>query len=167
MQRPLSAGTDSFSQGCRIRRATPSDANAVSALLRRAFQEFRPLYTPEAFTATVQPERGILTRMEEGPLWVGEGELGVVGTVSAVGAGGSVMIRGMAVDPDARGQEIGKAIGSNPRVCPREGLRPPGPVHGGISSRAIRLYQSAGFGFTGEKSSPYGTELLRMVKDLK
>jgi len=43
-----------------IRRAIPPDASAVSELLRRAFHEFEPLYTPEAFVATVQPVSGIL-----------------------------------------------------------------------------------------------------------
>src|SRR5215472_8662078 len=93
-----------------IRRATPSDASAVSALLRRAFQEFEPLYTPEAFVATVQLKSGILRRLEEGPLWVAENDCGVMGTVAAVRAADSLMVRGMAVDPRARGQRIGKSL---------------------------------------------------------
>lgn len=82
------AGIDSVDQGSvsgriRIRRANRSDAEQVSRLLRRAFQEFEPLYTAEAFLATVLAESDVLKRLEEGPLWVTEGPDRVIGTVAA------------------------------------------------------------------------------------
>jgi ribosomal protein S18 acetylase RimI-like enzyme len=77
------------------------------------------------------------------------------------------MIRGMAVDPAARGQSIGRAL-----LCTTEEFAREQRV-GQMSLfttafllRAIRLYQWAGFEFTGEKASPHETELLRMVKIL-
>jgi N-acetylglutamate synthase-like GNAT family acetyltransferase len=158
---------DSRSSAPRIRRAIPSDASAVSALLRRAFQEFEPLYTPEAFVATVQPESGILKRSEEGPLWVAENDDGVIGTVAAVCSADSVMVRGMAVDPRARGQQIGRALLriTEDFAC-EQGYERMSLYTTAFLLRAIRLYQCSGFEFTGEKTTPHGTELLRMVRVL-
>src|SRR5262245_55768363 len=102
MECPHLSDVNSLSRRAGIRRATPADASVVSALLRRAFQKCEPLYTAEAFVATVQPLSGILKRLEEGPLWVAEDEQGVLGTVSAMRADDSVMVRGMAVDLRAR-----------------------------------------------------------------
>jgi len=150
-----------------LRRATASDAEAVSSLLRRAFQEFEPLYTPEAFVATVQLKSGILRRLEEGPLWVAENDCGVMGTVAAVRAADSLMVRGMAVDPRARGQRIGKSLlDLTEDFAGGNGFGRISLYTTAFLESAIRLYQSAGFEFTGEKTNPDGTELLRMLKVL-
>jgi GNAT superfamily N-acetyltransferase len=124
----------------------------VSALLRRAFQEFEPLYTPEAFVATVQPESGILQRLEEGPLWVAENEHVLVGTVAAICSADSAMVRGMAVDPDARGLKIGKALLRLTEDFAREqGFERMSLYTTAFLQRAIGLYQSSGFEFTGKE----------------
>ena len=150
-----------------IRRATVSDAGAVSSLLRRAFQEFEPLYTPEAFVATVQPESGILRRIEEGPLWVVENDHEIIGTVSAVRSDDSIFVRGMAVSPEARGQKIGSALLKlTENYACEEGFDRMSLYTTPFLLGAIRLYQSHGFTFTGEKATPHGTELLRMIKVL-
>ena len=167
MEPRVSSGTEFVSQKPLIRRATPSDAKAVSTLLRRAFLEFEALYTPEAFIATVQPESGVLNRLEEGPLWIAENEHGLVGTVTAICSADSVMVRGMAVDPDARGLGIGKTLLSLTEDFARDqDLEHMSLYTAAFLQRAIGLYQSSGFAFTGEKASPHGTELLRMVKVL-
>lgn len=150
-----------------IRRATPSDAGAVSSSLRRAFQEFEPLYTPEAFVATVQPESGILKRMEEGPLWVAENDQEIIGTVSAMRLEDSVFVRGMAVAPEARGQRIGRTLLELTEKYTRDqDLDRMSLYTTPFLLSAIRLYQSCGFTFTGEKDSPHGTVLLQMTKVL-
>jgi N-acetylglutamate synthase-like GNAT family acetyltransferase len=164
------ADLGSFESGVswRIRRATPSDAKAVSALLKRAFQEYEPLYTPDAFVATVQPESGILERLEEGPLWVAETEKAVIGAVAAHRVQDFVMVRGMAVDPAARGQRIGKVLlGFTEDFARTQGVRSMSLYTTAFLLSAIRLYQSSGFAFTGEKAMPHGTELLHMRKVLK
>ena len=151
-----------------IRRATSSDAQEISALLRRAFQEFEQLYTPEAFVATVQPESGVLNRLEEGPMWVAESEQRIVGTVAAVLMADCVMVRGMAVDPQSRGLRVGKALLNPPEVFAREnGLKRMALYTTAFLLHAVRLYQSSGFQFTGDEASPHGTVLLRMEKILK
>jgi GNAT superfamily N-acetyltransferase len=167
MERRVSRGTEFVSHKPRIRKATPSDSATVSALLRRAFQEFEPLYTPEAFLATVQPESGVLKRLDEGPLWIAENEHALVGTVAAICSADSVMVRGMAVDPDARGLKIGKVLLDLTEDFARElGFERMSLYTTAFLRCAIGLYQSSGFEFTGEKASPHGTELLRMVKVL-
>ena len=140
----------------------------MSALLRRAFFEFEELYTQQAFLATVQPELGVLARLDEGPLWLAERQSALIGTASAVQMPDSVMVRGMAVDPGARGLGIGRTLLDLTENFARK--------HGfGILSlyttvflkQAIHLYQTSGFQFTGETTNPHGTELLRMVKVLR
>jgi len=157
----------SLPHGSILRLATTSDASAISALLRRAFLEFEPLYTPQAFVATVQPENGILKRLEEGPIWVAEKDHGVIGTVSAVCSDDSIMVRGMAVDPKVRGQKVGKALlDLTEDFARKQGLDRMSLYTTAFLLTAIRLYESTGFAFTGEKANPHGTELLRMVKVL-
>jgi len=152
----------------RIRRATAADARSITVLLNRAFLEFEPLYTPEAFVATVLPESGILKRMEEGPLWVAENaHEEIIGTVSAMRAADSAFVRGMAVDPEARGQKLGQKLLKLTEDYAREqGFDRMSLFTTPFLLEAIRLYQSYGFGFTGEKVYPHGTELLRMIKVL-
>lgn len=150
-----------------LRAATPSDAKAICALLRRAFRGFKPLYTPQAFAATVLPEAGILERMAEGPVCVAELGGTIIGTISASVIDGSVLIRGMAVDSEAQGQSVGRLLLELVEGFSRE------RGHSRLSLyttafllRAIRLYRSCGYEFTGETIHPHGTELLRMMKTL-
>lgn len=153
--------------GSSIRRATASDAGAISDLLRRAFLEFEHLYTPEAFLATVQPNDGILQRMEEGPLWVAENDHRIIGTVSAMQSKDSVFVRGMAVAPEARGQKIGRALLKlTEEYAQEQGFDRMSLYTTPFLFSAIQLYESYGFTFTGERTSPHGTELLGMVKVL-
>ena len=45
--------------GFEIRRGAPQDAAAIAHVLRQAFAEFMPLYTPGGFAATVLDETQI------------------------------------------------------------------------------------------------------------
>jgi len=148
-----------------VREAARLDASAVSALLKRAFVEFEALYTPEAFAATVLPEGGVLARLEEGPVWVAERDSLLVGTVGVVCRPESILVRGMAVDPEARGLGIGKILLRVVENFVREhGYERISLYTTEFLARAIRLYQSSGFEFTGESIHPHGTKLLGMVK---
>jgi GNAT superfamily N-acetyltransferase len=150
-----------------IREATPADAGAISALLEQAFREFKALYTPEAFVATVLPESGVLIRLNEGPVWVAETDSTLIGTVSAIWRSDSVMVRGMAVSPAARGFGVGgKLLSLTEDFTRQHGYRRLSLYTTAFLKPAIQLYQRAGFQFTGETSNPHGTELLRMAKAL-
>jgi GNAT superfamily N-acetyltransferase len=150
-----------------VRKAGAADATAVSELLRCAFTEFETLYTPEAFVATVLPDSRIIARLEEGPLWVAEKLPSLIGTVGAIRASDSVLVRGMAVHPSARGLGVGKfLLDQVERFAREEGVRLMTLYTTPFLDRAIHLYQAAGFTYTGEKANPHGTELLRMTKVL-
>src|SRR4051794_33468713 len=90
-----------------IRRAVPDDALSIALVLHQAFIEHESAYTPEAFAATISTPEKIQQRMNEGPVWVALKDKTVVGTASAVPKGERLYIRGMAVDPAARGGRIG------------------------------------------------------------
>jgi ribosomal protein S18 acetylase RimI-like enzyme len=159
---------DSIGHPVSVRRATLRDANAVSRVLDSAFAEFRHLYTPEAYAASVPSETGIATRLHEGPLWVAERDSVVVGTVSAVQQDDLVMIRGMAVSPLARGLALGRTLlKSAEDFGHRQGCGQAALYTTAFLAAAIALYRSSGYLFTGEAESPNGTELLRMIKRLE
>ena len=148
------------------REGIQADAHAISVLLQSAFVEFEPLYTPEAFAATVLSEAGVLTRMDEGPVWVAESQSELIGTVAAIRMPDFIMVRGMAVAPSARGLGVGRELLRLTEIFARtQGYERLCLYTTGFLQGAIKLYQTAGFRFTGETSNPHGTELLRMVKD--
>lgn len=97
-------------QRVQIRLAALDDAAAISSLLLKSFIEYEDLYTSEAFAATVCTPDVIKARMDEGPVWVAQENQTIVGTVSAVLKGERLYIRGMAVDPAARGKRIGRKL---------------------------------------------------------
>jgi hypothetical protein len=95
---------------CRItiRLAEKNDVEAISATLRAAFAEFKTLYTPSAFSATIPTADQISERFAEGPIWIAEVADTIVGTVSAVPKGTELYIRSMAVRPDAHARIINR-----------------------------------------------------------
>lgn len=162
-------GTASKSPGepVAVRRAVPIDAGAISLVLHSAFAEFRGLYTPEAYAASVPQESVIAQRFREGPLWIARRGATALGTVAAVRTRDLVMIRGMGVSPLARGLGLGRTLLSSAedfareQECSRIAL-----YTTAFLTAAIALYRSAGYTFTGGAGSPHGTELLRMSKSL-
>ena len=150
-----------------VRRATESDARAIAGLLRAAFAEFEPLYTPAAFAATVLDEAGVLARLHEGPLWVAQRGSSIIGTVGVVRSEDRITIRGMAAHPGARGLGAGKALLERAeRFAADARVYEVALYTTAFLDRAIGLYLASGFAFTGEKANPHGTELLRMTKTL-
>src|SRR5258705_4311838 len=93
-----------------VRLAESSDTPAIAELLLSSFVEYRHLYTPAGFEATVISEADVLVRMKEGPVWVAELNDKIVGTVSIVATGRSLYVRGMAVHPSSRGKRIGELL---------------------------------------------------------
>jgi GNAT superfamily N-acetyltransferase len=163
----LQSGGREFAKELVVRKATAADASPISALFKRAFAEFEALYTPTAFVATVLPDAGVLIRLQEGPVWVVEKRHFLIGTVGAICMADSVLVRGMAVDPAARGLGIGKSLLDQVESFARqEGVGLLALYTTAFLNGAIHLYQGAGFSLTGENVNPNGTELLRMVKAL-
>src|SRR5262245_41054435 len=151
----------------RIREASPADAESIASLLRAAFLEFEPLYTPNGFRATTPTAEEIRPRFAEGPIWIAEQDGNIVGTVSVVQKGEGLYIRSMAVHPEARGRGVAalllEAVERTAEVvaCSRIFLSTTP-----FLDAAIHLYERAGFRRTDE--GPYdlfGTPLVTMVKD--
>jgi GNAT superfamily N-acetyltransferase len=151
-----------------IRIANSDDAPAIASTLHRAFLEFEPLYTPEAFAITVSSSEQIRLRLNEGPIWVAEEGDVVVGTISVVPKGDELYIRGMAVDPAARGSGIGREL----MKWVEEYAAPRGFKRLYLSttpflSDAIRLYEKCGFVRTDDgPDNLFGTALFTMEKKL-
>ena len=163
-----------------IRVATTADADSVASVLSESFAEYKPLYTPEGYAATTPTAEQIRARWEEGPVWVAVGDgddvggvvsgvnVVVVGTVSAVPRGEELYVRSMAVVPSARGRRVGESLLA--RV--EEFARAHGHARLTLTttpflSRAIRLYERAGFRPSGRGPLElFGTPLFEMSKDL-
>jgi ribosomal protein S18 acetylase RimI-like enzyme len=155
-------------QGVQLRLATPGDAAAIASVLYKSFVEYESLYTHEGFATTVSTPKLIQARMDEGPVWVALENGALVGTVSVVLKDQGLYIRGMAVDPSARGKGIGRklldcaeefAIESR---CSRLFLSTTP-----FLSRAIRLYEVCGFcRYDAGPDNLFGTPLFTMVKPL-
>jgi putative acetyltransferase len=154
--------------GVRIREALPADADSIASVLEAAFLEFRPLYTPEGFSATTPTADEIRSRFAEGPIWVVELDGLIVGTVSVLVRGEGLYIRSMAVRPEARGRGIAVLLletverAARAERCSRLFLSTTP-----FLSAAIHLYERAGFRRTGDGPHDlFGTPLVTMAKRL-
>ena len=151
-----------------IRMAAFGDAPQIASLLHESFIEYRDSYTPEGFAATTPTSEEMLTRMEEGPVWVTLIDGSIVGTVAAVDRGEDLYVRGMAVLPAVRGRQIGELLLREIEDYARERgygrliLSTTPFLH-----RAIRLYERFGFLRREEGARDLkGTPLFTMVKNL-
>jgi ribosomal protein S18 acetylase RimI-like enzyme len=154
--------------GVRIRRATTEDAMAVASVLRQAFLEYEPLYTKQGYAATTPERARIVTRCEEGPMWVALNKEHIVGTVSVVRREADLYVRGMAVLPAARGLGIGRLLLEEVEaLAAEEGYEQLVLATTPFLNSAIRLYESFGFCATSEGPDDlFGTPLFTMKKTL-
>jgi len=93
-----------------VRLAAVGEAADVAAVLRDAFEPYRPLYTAAAFAATTPTADHLRQRWHEGPVWVALQDERIVGTVAAVPRVGSLYMRSMAVHPACRGAGCGRRL---------------------------------------------------------
>jgi GNAT superfamily N-acetyltransferase len=150
-----------------IRLASPRDAEQIAAVLRAAFREFRPQYTPEAYRATTPTAQEIISRFAEGPIWIAEIGAAAVATVSTVARLEEVHVRSMAVLRTARGRSIGKRLLEvvDAFAVDRRSHRITLMTTPFLKS-AIDLYERVGFRRSGIVSDLHGTSLFGMVKCL-
>jgi N-acetylglutamate synthase-like GNAT family acetyltransferase len=150
----------------RIRLAGDDDALAIASLLSESFVEYRPLYTPDGYAATAITRKEVVSRIEEGPVWVAVQDQLIVGTVSVVAKGDSLYLRGMAVLPTARGQRTGELLLRHvEEFAVSKQLRRLFLSTTPFLNRAIRLYENFGFHRTDEGPQDlFGTPLFTMEK---
>ena len=152
----------------RLRLANSGDAPAIASLLYRSFLEYEPLYTSKGFAATVTSAHIVQSRLNEGPVWIAVENDKIVGTVSVVLKDDWLYIRGMAVDPAARGHQIGWRL----LDCAEEFAKKGKCIGLFLSttpflSRAINLYEN--YGFSRSEDGPdnlFGTPLFTMKKPI-
>ena len=87
----------------RVRTAVPEDAESIAEVLAESFAEYKSLYTPPAYAATVPTIDEISGRFNEEMIWVALRGDEAVGTVSAVPQKDALYIRSMAILPKAPG----------------------------------------------------------------
>jgi GNAT superfamily N-acetyltransferase len=150
-----------------VRRAAPEDAQQITEILLRSFEEFRPLYTEGGFHATTPAAEIIRARIEtEGPSWVATIGDETVGTVSAVKRGGGLYVRSMGVLPSERGKGIAASLLATVEAYAAEqGIRVLTLTTTPFLDSAIRLYERYGFAKTG-LTDLEGTPLFAMRKEL-
>jgi len=152
-----------------IRRATLNDAEAISLILREAFDRFRNDYTPDAFDIVRPGVPEIVRRFDEGPQWIAEIGGKPAGTVSVLPEPEWLYIRSMAVLPVAQGHGVGGhllkaveeyAIGEDFEKLFLYTTR--------FSQSAIRLYEKHGFYWVRDTPADewFGTPGLAMEKKL-
>jgi len=94
----------------KICRASKTNAEAISALIREAFGPFESQYTSDAFEYTTPSADIIRERFAEGPIWVGLENEVIAGTVSGMPDGDRFYIRSMAIKPAAQRGGIGQRL---------------------------------------------------------
>lgn len=161
--------TDNNRRAVQVRLAELPDAGVIAAVMREAFEEYRSLYTQQAFAATTPTSKQIEARMEEGPVWVAMHSGEIIGTVAGVPRDQDLYIRSMVVLPTARGAGIGESLLSVVESAARSaGHRRLILSTTPFLDRAIRLYER--FGFRRSDEGPcelYGTPLFTMTKWLE
>lgn len=150
----------------KIRRAVNADAAAVSALLYKAFVEYKSLYSEKGFEATTPGREVIGDRINKKVVWLIMNGDTIAGTVSLFPQRDQLYVRSLAVNPNERGQGIGiilmdhvhemaLAFGcSFIKLTTTPFLLP-----------AIKLYEKFGFEAQG-KDDLFGTPLIWMSKSL-
>jgi GNAT superfamily N-acetyltransferase len=151
-----------------IRMAIPDEAFSIAALLARSFAEYESSYTPEAFAATISTTDRIRDRIDEGPVWVALRNGAVVGTLSAIARGEALYLRGMAVDPTARGDGIGRQLLElAEEYAIRNGFERLSFSTTPFLKSAIQIYERYDFRRCDEEPDDlFGTPLFTMVKNL-
>jgi GNAT superfamily N-acetyltransferase len=149
-----------------VRIATADDAPAIEVVLSQSFEEYKSRYTNAAFQAATPSKAIVLERMEEGPTWVAEQKGEIVGTISAVPRGRTLVLRGMAVPPAERGRALGKLLlVSVARYAFHNGYRRMTVSASPFLTRALREYEQ--FGFRRSREGPnefHGTPVYNMTK---
>lgn len=151
-----------------VRLATIAEAVSIASVVHRAFVEYEPLYTAEAFAITVPTAEQIAKRWNEGPVWAATRDGRLEGTVAAIPRGDGLYIRSMAVTPGARGLGLAKMLlQAVEQFAEANGFGRMVLSTTPFLHQAIRLYERFGFERTNEGPHDLaGTPLFTMEKRL-
>ncbi|MFT3744101.1 MAG: GNAT family N-acetyltransferase [Pyrinomonadaceae bacterium] len=153
-----------------IRLAVSSDAGEISRVLFESFSTFREDYTPEAFEVVTPSPDAILSRFDEGPMWVAVVDGKIAGTASVLPEPEWLYIRSLGVVPEARGLGIAnKMMAAIEEYAVGAGFDKLFLYTTYFSTGAIELYEKHGFtrGRDTTAEEWYGTPGLAMEKSLR
>ena len=152
-----------------VRVAKPNDASSIATVMHQSFVEFETSYSEDAFAATVPNPEQVLSRMDEGPIWIAIRDSSVVATISVVPQGDGLYIRGMAALPSVRGVRIGESLLKQVEAFGIEhNYRLLTLSTTPFLTSAIRLYERMGFRRTNDGPFDlHGTPLFTMVKEIE
>ncbi len=129
-----------------IRPAQPEESGTIARILRESFARFESDYTPEAMQAVTPTPDEVMSRFDEGPIWVAVDEGEIVGTVSVLPEPDWLYIRSMAVSPKAQGSGIGnRMLQETERYAAENGFDTLFLYTTYFSASAIKLYEKNGF----------------------
>jgi len=150
----------------KIRRAVPADAAAISALLYKAFVEYKSLYTEKGFEATTPDREVIEDRINKKAVWLVVNDKTIAGTVSLFPQTEQLYVRSLAVNPNERGQGIGRILMDHVHeMAFANGCSLIKLTTTPFLLPAIKLYENFGFEAQG-KDDLFGTPLIWMSKSL-
>jgi L-amino acid N-acyltransferase YncA len=149
-----------------VRLAKAEDAPAIEAVLSQSFEEYKSSYTDAAFEAATPSQKIILERMEEGPTWVAEQKGKIVGTISAIPRGRTLVLRAMAVSPAEQGRALGRLLLVRvARYAFKNGFRRMTVSASPFLTRALREYEHFGFQRSDEGPKEFhGTPVYNLTK---
>jgi DNA-binding MarR family transcriptional regulator/GNAT superfamily N-acetyltransferase len=149
-----------------IRRATAADAEAISRILGQSFGDQRHEFTAEAFAASTPPPTAIAERIATHPVWVAEADHDVVGTMSAAVHPPSLLVRSLAVLPEARGAGIAaELLDQAERYARHHDLERLELDTTPFQTAAAKVYERFGFRRR-RRHALYSTPMIRMTKPL-
>ena len=141
----------------------------IARILRESFARFESDYTPEAMQAVTPTADEVVSRFDEGPIWVAVDEDEIVGSVSVVPEPDWLYIRSMAVLPKAQGLGIGnKMLQEAERYAADNGFDKLFLYTTYFSASAIKLYEKNGFYKVRDTTADewFGTPGLAMEKNI-
>jgi GNAT superfamily N-acetyltransferase len=152
-----------------IRQATPEQLSGVVVCLAAAFEPYRSLYTPGAFTDTVPDVGAMSERIKTMTILCASDNAGqIVGTIACgVSSPGEGHLRGMAVLPEFQGRGLAGVLLS----AAENNLRQRGCVHVTLDTtrpllRAVSFYTRRGYAHTGIVTDFFGMALYEYDKQL-
>lgn len=148
----------------RIREARPDEAEAVAALIRRAFEQQCRIYEDWTLPPMRESEESVLESMRTGVVLVAEESGHIVGTVQGNRTEtSSVYVGRLAVDPKVQSRGIGRAL-----TVAIENHFPDATEFelftGHLSQTALSLYESLGYTRVDEVPERDGLTLVYLTK---
>jgi GNAT superfamily N-acetyltransferase len=147
----------------KLRRAGPSNAAAVRALVRSAYAKWIPLIGREPFPMTADYDKAIVAHMID--LYEEDGKLAAL--IETIAADDHLLIENIAVSPDHQGKGLGDALVAHAEtLAAKFGFGEIRLYTNAAFASNIAFYRKRGFSEFRREPIPGGGELVRMRKQV-